>query len=55
MLFNLYDEKLPRYERQLKNVEYLVMNTINTDKKIDISKDELYKIMEVLYEYRVVD
>lgn len=55
MLFNLYDSKLPRYERQLKNVDYLVVNTINKDKDINITKDELYKVLEVLYEYRVIE
>lgn len=41
--------RIPRYERQLQDVEELVMH----DAKI--SKERLYEVLEVLYEYRIID
>jgi hypothetical protein len=49
------DEKIPRYERQLENVNHLVLNTIIHEKNVNITMDELKRILEALYEWRVVD
>lgn len=50
-----YNNRQHRYEKQLENVEHLVLNTIQEKKNIDISMKDLYEILEVLHEYRVVD
>lgn len=44
-----------RYEKQLDNVDHLVLNTINEKENIQISMKELYKILEVCHDYRVID
>lgn len=46
---------LPRYERQIWNVDELVLNTIRKEKNVQISKSQMYDILEVLYDYRVID
>lgn len=51
----LSDKEIPRYERQLKNVNHLVLHTIRDKKDVDITMDELEKILEALYEFRVID
>lgn len=51
----LNDKETPRYERQLKNVNHLVLHTIRDKKDVDITMDELEKILEALYEFRVID
>lgn len=55
-MFNefLYSRELTRYERQLANVNHLVMHTLK-EKRIDISEKELETILETLYEYRIID
>lgn len=55
MIFVSRDNDIPRYERQLKNVDELVLRTIKEKKNIYITKKELYKILDTLYEYRVID
>lgn len=55
MLFDYSTENLPRYERQLKNVDELVLHTIKDKHDISISKKELYSVLEVLFEYRVIE
>lgn len=47
-------EKQPRYERQMENVRYLVLDTIKR-KGVRINMEELDLILEALYEWRVVD
>lgn len=51
----LRDAPIPRYERQLENVEELVLDTIRRKKNVHISKKELHLILEALYEYRVIE
>ena len=51
----LNDAPIPRYERQLENVEELVLDTIRRKKDVNITKKELRLILEALYEYRVID
>ncbi|WP_341323437.1 hypothetical protein NSQ62_08160 [Solibacillus sp. FSL H8-0523] len=51
----LNDSPIPRWERQLENVDELVLDTIKRKKGVDITKKELHLILEVLYEYRVID
>lgn len=51
----LNDCPIPRYERQLENVEELVLDTIRRKKDVNISKKELHLILEALYEFRVID
>ena len=51
----LRDAETPRYERQLENVEELVLDTIRRKKDVHITKKELHLILEALYEYRVID
>lgn len=43
------DKPKPRYERQLEEVKHAVMYETKLPEK------ELYRILEVLYEYRVID
>ncbi len=47
-------DKLPRYERQIKNVNHLVINTLEK-KNIYLSTDQLSEVLDVLYEYRVIE
>lgn len=55
MLFTSFDDKpIPRYERQLENVDELVLNTIHK-KGVYLGKSDLKKILEALYEWRVID
>lgn len=49
------DPPIPRYERQLENVNHLVLHTIQDKKNIQITMKELDDILKVLYEYRVID
>jgi hypothetical protein len=51
----LSDTPIPRYERQLQNVDELVLHTIREKKGVNISKKELNLILEALYEYRIID
>lgn len=44
-----------RYEKQLDNVEHLVLNTIREKKNININIKDLYDILEVCHDYRVID
>lgn len=56
MIFlSTYNNQEYRYEKQIKNVDKLVLNTIKEKKKIHINMKELYAIMEVLHDYRVID
>lgn len=51
----LNDSPTPRYEKQLENVEELVLDTIRRKKGVYINKKELRLILETLYEFRVID
>lgn len=51
----LRDNPIPRYERQMDNVDHLVLNTIREKKGVNISMKELNLILEALYEWRVLD
>lgn len=51
----LRDEPIPRYERQIENVDELVLHTIRDKKDVNITKKELYKILDALYEWRVIE
>lgn len=50
-----YDQPTTRYERQLENVEHLILHTLKDKHDINLSKKELYQVMSVMYEWRVVD
>lgn len=55
MLFDFLDEKVPRrYKDKLQDVEYLVLHDIEK-KGIKLEKNELNRILDVLFEYRVID
>jgi hypothetical protein len=47
-------EPRPRYERQLENVNHLVLDTIKK-KGVYIDMKDLEKILEALYEWRVIE
>lgn len=49
------DEKIPRYERQLQNVEYLVLETIHKKGVTYVNMKDLEKILEALHEWRVIE
>ena len=50
-----YDtEKLPRYERQLENVEELVLDTIRK-KGVNLTRKELDQVLQALHEWRVIE
>lgn len=51
----LNDAPIPRYERQLENVDKLVLDTIVNKRGVYINEKELRIILEVLYEFRVID
>lgn len=51
----LRDAPIPRYEKQLENVEELVLDTIRRKKGVYINKKDLRLILDVLYEFRVID
>jgi hypothetical protein len=51
----LVDKPETRYEKQLQNVDHLVLHTIHDKHNVMITKKELQSILEVLYEYRVID
>lgn len=51
----LRDNPIPRYERQMDNVDHLILNTIREKKGVNISMKELNLILEALYEWRVLD
>ena len=56
MLFlSTYNNQEHRYEKQIKNVDHLVLNTIKEKKRVQIDMKELYAILEVLHDYRVID
>lgn len=57
MLFSStrYNNLEHRYEKQLDNVDHLVLNTIREKKNVYINMEELYKILEVCHDYRVID
>ena len=52
-LFN--DTSIPRYERQLQNVDELVLHTLRDKKNINLTKKELNSVLEVLWEWRVIE
>lgn len=49
------DKELPRYKQQMKNVNHLVLHTIQDKKNININMSELEKILDALYEWRIID
>ena len=51
----LHDTAIPSYERQMENVEELVLDTTRRKKDVNITKKELHLILEALYEFRVID
>lgn len=50
-----YNNREHRYERQIDNVDHIVLNTIQKKKGINIDMRELYEILSVLYDFRVID
>jgi len=52
-LFN--DQPVPRYEKQLRNVDELVLHTIRDKKGVYINKKELNLILEALFEWRIIE
>lgn len=54
MFFGI-DKPTPRFERQLKHQEELVLHEINKGNNTKLSKERLHEILEILYEFRVVD
>ena len=55
MVYGLFQEHPePRYERQLQNVNHLVLHTIQDKHNIQVSMKDLERILEVLHEYRVI-
>lgn len=51
----LYYNGAPRYERQLQNVDELVLHTLSTKKGVYVTKKELLLILETLHEFRVIE
>ena len=48
------DEKIPRYEQQMENVNHLVLDTINK-KGVYMNMKQLETVLAALYEWRVID
>ncbi len=55
MWSSLYEDKTPRYEKQLQNVQYLVLDTIHKKGVGYVDLKDLEKILEALYEWRIID
>jgi hypothetical protein len=53
-MFGYSYDHIPRYEKQLENVEYLVLADIKK-KNVSLSKEELFQVLEVLHTWRVID
>ncbi|AFQ96412.1 hypothetical protein [Bacillus phage vB_BceM_Bc431v3] len=53
MWFNTDSEY--RYEKQMKFIDHLVLQEIRDRKKIDINMEQLYVVLTVLHDFRVVD
>lgn len=52
----LFDFKpLTRYEKQMQNVDHIVLHTIQDKQNVNITMRELYRILETLYDFRVID
>ena len=49
------DDPTPKYERQLKGVDYLVMNELKKKHHIFLSKKQLIQVLEVLHDYQVIE
>lgn len=47
-------EEIPRYERQLENVNHLVLDTIQK-KGVHMNMKDLETVLSALYEWRVID
>lgn len=45
----LHSRPQRRYERQLEDVEHIVMHETR------LKKERLYEILEILYEHRIID
>lgn len=45
----------PRFQKQINNVNHLVLETLRKKHNILLSEKELNKILETLYEFRVID
>ena len=51
----LFDSKpQTRYEKQLENVDHLVLETIRK-KNVNLTRKELNAVLEALWEWRVID
>ena len=53
MWFNVDSEY--RYEKQMKHINHLVLHEITDKKKINIEMGQLYDILAVLHDFRVID
>ncbi|WP_226035634.1 hypothetical protein [Aquibacillus saliphilus] len=51
-MFFDFDKAVPKYEEKLREIEYLVMHDL---KDTGVTKDQMYKTLEVLKRYKVVD
>jgi hypothetical protein len=54
MLWYDTDKDIPRYEKQMKNVDHLVLDTIRK-KGVFIDKQELDLVLSALHEWRVIE
>lgn len=50
-----YNDNSPRYKKQMENVEYLVLDTIQKKKEVNINMDDLRSILDALWEWRLID
>jgi hypothetical protein len=50
-----YNNREHRYERQIDNVDHLVLHVINDKHNIRIDMKQLYDILKVLHDFRVID
>ena len=46
---------LTKYVKQMQNVDHIVLHTIQDKQNVNITMRELYRILETLYDFRVID
>ncbi|UGO49274.1 hypothetical protein EMILIAHAH_188 [Bacillus phage vB_BanH_Emiliahah] len=50
-----YNRYETRYEKQMELINHLVLHEVREKKNINIDMKELYKILEILHDFRVID
>lgn len=49
------DNEIPRYKRQMENVEFLLLDTVKKKTDLNMDIDQLRIICDTLFEWRIMD